>query len=265
VATTGQEAIDAILAIPYDLVLMDCQMPEMDGYQATRAIRAAEQEGRKPAAARSRVPIVALTANALNGQREQCIEAGMDAYLSKPVDAGELQETVGFYLRPLCSVPEVEVDPTGSRRAPCPEAAADPGDPCSDTFSDRDDSTRGTADGDVSAPLDMAELDARCLGKTLLVERVLEKFRTKAGGSVAELAAAIGARDAARAGRLAHSLKGVAANLSAAKAAGLAAAIEELVTAGSFDVAAVSLEDLRAEVQRCLDYISVALARDSVD
>jgi signal transduction histidine kinase/DNA-binding NarL/FixJ family response regulator len=89
----GAEAVSAAASTQYDLILMDVQMPEVDGYEATRRIRAAEGEGR-------RTPIVALTANALAGDRERCLASGMDGYLSKPVDAAELARTLDHWLPP---------------------------------------------------------------------------------------------------------------------------------------------------------------------
>jgi len=83
----GKEAVEAVKSISYDVVLMDCQMPEMDGYEATGKIRRVEPEDQH-------IPIIALTANAMQGDREKCLDAGMDDYISKPVNATKLKEVI---------------------------------------------------------------------------------------------------------------------------------------------------------------------------
>ena len=88
-AENGQQAVDACARDTFDLVLMDCQMPEMDGMTATRLIRQ-----REAAENRARMPIIALTANAFNEDRERCLAAGMDDYLSKPFNEAQLSELV---------------------------------------------------------------------------------------------------------------------------------------------------------------------------
>jgi two-component system, sensor histidine kinase and response regulator len=87
---SGLEVLEALKLVPYDVVLMDCQMPEMDGYEATRLIREREQSLAKPCPWKSPVYIIAVTANAMLGDREKCLAAGMDDYLSKPMRAAEL-------------------------------------------------------------------------------------------------------------------------------------------------------------------------------
>jgi PAS domain S-box-containing protein len=88
----GHEVLSALKQVPYDIIFMDCQMPEMDGYEASRTIRQAEQSGN--ISWKAPVYIVAMTANAMTGDREKCIAAGMDDYLSKPVRKAELQSAL---------------------------------------------------------------------------------------------------------------------------------------------------------------------------
>jgi signal transduction histidine kinase/CheY-like chemotaxis protein len=94
----GRSGVEAALSGRYALVLMDCQMPEMDGFQATAAIREAEGARAKQGSPTARLPIVALTANALKGDRERCLAAGMDDYLAKPFRKDELERMLATWL-----------------------------------------------------------------------------------------------------------------------------------------------------------------------
>jgi CheY-like chemotaxis protein len=87
VAANGREAVEMARSFPYDLILMDCRMPVMDGYTATREIRSRESAG-------ARIPIVAMTAHAVIGAREECLGAGMDDYIAKPASPGELERVL---------------------------------------------------------------------------------------------------------------------------------------------------------------------------
>lgn len=90
-AENGREALERHDTHEYDIILMDIQMPEIDGYEATKKIRTREKDAK-------RTPIIALTANALAGDKEKCLKAGMDDYISKPVEAEKLEDILQRYL-----------------------------------------------------------------------------------------------------------------------------------------------------------------------
>jgi CheY-like chemotaxis protein len=94
-AANGREALEKLSKTRYALVLMDCQMPELDGFEATRAIRQKEQVSGE------HLPVIALTASAMQSDRERCLEAGMDDYLSKPIDVKRLREVVQRFMPEL--------------------------------------------------------------------------------------------------------------------------------------------------------------------
>ncbi|MCK7500589.1 MAG: response regulator [Comamonadaceae bacterium] len=100
VAEDGAQGVEAFLAGSFEAILMDCQMPELDGLEATRRIRHWEGNG-----ARSHVPIIALTANAVEGDRDQCLAAGMDDYLSKPFKRSDLRDVLSKWVRQASAQP----------------------------------------------------------------------------------------------------------------------------------------------------------------
>ncbi|MBL8485442.1 MAG: response regulator, partial [Rhodocyclaceae bacterium] len=95
VADTGRAAVDLYAREPFDIVLMDVHMPELSGFEATAELRNLEAQG-----VRTRTPVIALTASAMQGDRERCIAAGMDDYLSKPLKPQELREKLAYWCPP---------------------------------------------------------------------------------------------------------------------------------------------------------------------
>jgi CheY-like chemotaxis protein len=105
IANNGAEAVERVAESAYDAVLMDCQMPVMDGFTATRRIR----EWERQAGRTKRLPIIALTANVMSEDRESCIAAGMDAHLGKPIEPGQLVDCLSRYLKPEALPAEVDM------------------------------------------------------------------------------------------------------------------------------------------------------------
>jgi Amt family ammonium transporter len=229
IAENGAQALEAVFAQPYDLVLMDCQMPELDGFEATRAIRKREVELADVRRCASRIPIVALTANAIKGDREQCLAAGMDDYVTKPIEPAKLLAAIKGQLDArLAHVPAA---------APLPTTSIVPAPP------------------PQPPPVDRTTLLDRCMGNDELAEKLLARFANEVDKTVDNLRKTLADSDAAALARIAHTLKGTAANVSAEGIRQTAATIERLGHESTLDDVPAKLQLLQAEVTRCLDYI----------
>jgi two-component system sensor histidine kinase/response regulator len=222
----GDLAVHAVLQRPYDLILMDCHMPEMDGFEATRRIRQQEKAGRLPGGRVGLVPIIALTANAMNGDRETCLAAGMTDYLSKPFSPDHLIRTINAHLPPVS---------TNS----LPIQAESPGHP---------------AQTEQRCPFDYAALLQRCMGNRPFMQRMIGKFRNRLASDLEQIEHSFARGDALEVRRLAHALKGAAANLSAEKLQVAAANLETMSHSHDMEAVIARLAEVRAECKRFLDY-----------
>ncbi|MBM3130380.1 MAG: response regulator [Chloroflexi bacterium] len=202
VMANGREALDALERATYDLVLMDCQMPVMDGFETTAHIR--QREG-----AARHTPIIALTAHALRGERDKCIAAGMDDYLAKPITPDALYATLRRWIR------------SGARGEPAPENIPPLAPP----------------DASEEEPI----LDPKVLasfrqlqepGEPDIIAQLIALFLSELPTKVAALRHAIEQNDASRLAKAAHTLKGSSANMGARRAAHACLELEQLGKAG---------------------------------
>jgi CheY-like chemotaxis protein/HPt (histidine-containing phosphotransfer) domain-containing protein len=269
IVDNGIRAVEAAMTGCYDLVLMDCQMPEMDGFEAAREIRRRETTG--GVSPENRIPIVALTANAIKGDREQCLQAGMDDYLAKPIDIEKLCAVLRSMLTRArhhreAQLPTEPAAKAGDRTHAQTHAAVLPAISSAVAHFLQ---APGNADAplvpDPAAskempPLNIGELCARCANDIEFTQRLLHKFQDRVADDLAALARNITERKLDEATRLAHSLKGSAANLAAPAVRAVAAEIEAMGRAGDVSQAQDALQRLQREVDRCLAYIPQAIA-----
>jgi two-component system, sensor histidine kinase and response regulator len=214
VVSNGQEALDALEQNSYDLVLMDVQMPVMDGFAATIALRERERLTGK------HQPVVAMTALAMSGDKERCITAGMDGYLTKPIRPQEFDDLLDGYLAAKNETPASD--------DPAPAA---------------------------KSPIDEAELLDRIDGdRTLLIELV-DLFRTDYPYHLRAAQEAIDTQNAAGLRSAGHAMRGALANLSASCASVLAAELEEIGKSQKLAQAQAKLDRLTQEIGDALKAI----------
>ncbi|MCI0485999.1 MAG: PAS domain S-box protein [Blastocatellia bacterium] len=209
VAANGREAVTAFERDDFDLILMDVQMPEMNGYEATAAIRETEK------ATGGHIPIIAMTAHAMKGDRERCLEAGMDGYVSKPIKPGELFEAIE------------ESFSIGSAQANSLQSVS----PVEEVFDRQEALSR--VDGDMDLLLELMELFFEGCPSQLSTMR--EAIARSDGETIAEAA---------------HSLKGAAGNLGANAAYEAAKKLEMMGREGNLHGAVEAWEELAAKIER---------------
>jgi two-component system sensor histidine kinase/response regulator len=204
-AENGRVAVEMVTEHEYELVLMDMQMPVMDGLAAARAIRSKPQF--------QSLPIIAMTANVMESDRDRCAEAGMNDHLAKPIDPDALFAALLRWIKPRTDVAAKVPPEPAAAIARSPEPAGPP-----------ETATLQIKDVDTQSAL------RRTGGNPKRYEMLLRKFAESA--NVEEIHAALDAGDTATAARAAHSLKGAAANLGAAAVANSAAEAETAIKAG---------------------------------
>lgn len=282
-AENGQMALDALEERTYDVILMDCQMPVLDGFEATRMIR--QQEALRKD--NYRIPIVALTANVMDGYRERCLDAGMDEYLSKPVSSKSLVKVLQHWLEPGQAeatsgpvAPDTEaLENTNSTRLveaagqSIPEAATLLNKGTSRDDSDQQEHTREAPqpvqvaddktveDGDVVLDQTVySELLAMCAGAPDgFYDRLVDKYKISASEDITNLREGIIEKDGTRVGSCAHRLKSSSANWGGRR---MAKACERLEFAGKNN-ALDEAEDLLTDVEKELNVL-LALLNDKL-
>lgn len=227
-AENGEIALELMQQQKFDLILMDCQMPVLDGYQATRTWRRLEAERGLP-----RLPIIAMTANAMAEDRQKCLDAGMDDYLSKPVDRKLLQQTMIAWIAKAQD---------SALQNPTPPAPLQP------MIKPETRQSHGKAgDGPALDPEVIEELQEMMGADTQTLIRI---YLEDSPQLLSQLQDAYLRRDSMAAIAPAHTLKSSSANLGAMLLSKIALSIETEARGGSIDKAALEMKDLLAEFER---------------
>ncbi|MFQ5427610.1 MAG: response regulator, partial [Thermodesulfobacteriota bacterium] len=218
VAANGLEAVKALETVPYDIVLMDCQMPEMDGYEAARSIRGPESSVRD-----SSIPIIAMTANALTGDREKCLEAGMDDYISKPVKAKDLGAIIERWAKKGAASEERGDEPTAEVDAE--KILVEKVVPEEWEHVKKDEEEGGIV-------FDWQGLIERLMGDEEIAGEIMEEFIVDMAAQIAAVKDWKSDCDVAELRRLAHTIKGACGNVGALAMRDKAIIMEEHAKSG---------------------------------
>jgi CheY-like chemotaxis protein len=232
VVENGREAVAALEKTHYDIVLMDCMMPQMDGYAASKRIRELEQSGglkrSKP------LHIIAMTANAMQGDSTKCLAAGMNDYVSKPVDIAELRRAIEKWTPPATPMTT-------------PETAQPVATPSQ---------TRTATTTNIEPPENMNRLNEVTLGKPDRIKRLLDAYFKQADEILPALVTAIQSGAAADVRDLAHKFKGASVSLGMDAVGPLMAELEKLGTDGQLNGAAELHAEAGRQVARTREFLN---------
>ena len=226
-ATNGREALDALDRQPYDLILMDVMMPEMDGLEATRLIREQQRSGSPNYS--SRIVIVALTAHAMQGDREKCLAAGMDDYLAKPIRPADVRQVIERWY------------PQNGTTHPAKSAFA----------------VKASAPPPVTEPpVDMDRLNSLVDGDVNGLRELIELYLKQTTQQIAQLEAAARAQNADEVRRVAHSCAGASATLGMTRLVPMLRDLEKQGASGTLTTAAQLCENAAREFKLIQNFLA---------
>jgi len=243
-AANGLEALAALDRQPYDLVFMDVMMPEMDGFEATRIIRERQRQSSRFPNYQSSIIVVAMTASAMQGDREKCLGAGMDDYIAKPIrleDVRTIMERWGPSIGPA--------ETPGTNGANAQSAPADAGS-----------RANGAATAE-EAPVDMDRLLEFTDGSADNLRELVELYLSQTAEQMEQLAAAVRGGDAAEVRRLAHSCAGASSTCGMRRLAPMLRELERKGLAGELAGAAPMCRDAGVEFERIRGFLQAYLLR----
>ncbi|MEZ6040264.1 MAG: ATP-binding protein [Planctomycetaceae bacterium] len=231
----GSEAVREASSRHFDIVLMDCQMPVLDGLSATEEIRRREEKLGGMARNGERLPIIAVTANAVEGDREDCIAAGIDDYITKPIQFQSLVKMIHNWVGVTTAVE--------SSRSPDDQRKAEP-------YDSRQPRT-------PQSEFDIREILSQCFGDRDLAVELLQMFEGRAAEGLKDLADAVNSGDVGALHRVSHNLKGIAGNLCALRLQNDAEAVERMArTATTIESELLEqVTEMSNTLRRCLGNI----------
>ena len=240
IASDGIEAIEKAFANKYDLIFMDIQMPNLDGYEAVTILR---KQGVK-------TPVVAMTAHAMKGDAEKCIEAGCDDYLSKPIDRFLLAEKIKKYLSP-----KVDVLNTDEGSTPIPLMTEQPQPQAEELSESNKETNHQEIVSEVDDIINWERLIER-FGDIALIEEILPTYLEDSKAHFARLSEAMEKSDRKEIKFPAHAIKGAGRNLSVQHLTDIAANLEHSCSEGDIEKVTILFNELKTEFEKVMSFIS---------